>query len=882
MAEEMEYTELMTQNSAWSQLTTQAEDKSKQTITTTNTQDLYTAGLVDSNLRTLPADKETEDMDTTPPTLSSSGRDAVDLYTAGPGGSGPAVLAAAQISVPQSESPSTVTEEHQLKPLNVGAPGLDMYRDQTSLSASSDTSQTSSSAPKSAHTTRNKLPDNEKDKSSVSAASDTSQDTTDKNELLKVPSAPRDVSKVYVKVDWPGKIPEKFKNHLQRALQSWCNSEKTVNCSVDVVQILDDEGTAEVEVTPSSDLNDVKTATLTFKHFNKEVRVYFQKAELQPENKSFTLKENKTVTSETDAGTILTSNMMDVGAASILPGHDVLSGASGALTVPPFLYCYLIQAYKKEMEKIENEFGVKIKAETCISFSTEKTDEKNGSDSVRRATEAFIHLYQTKANNLKPVSIPQSHMESEIMKEVLNNIPCEDNRIALNMSANNHLLFGPEHITLMVERLINLNRGDEGATSLNHSKPHNMETSSNWSATRKTFQSLDMDIKDTPTGIEMDEAHWQLMGAAYKEQISKIQNKYGVEFHAELVQGLSKVSARSIGAHQLNLQAHALSALTHLYQKVVTSAVTCDLKDASYTEIVSQAFERIKSQHTCVGGGERNGSWNLFGLPKHLVPTIADIEKNIGEPIFDEKMKKILGYPWKFPQASGFQRDHMEMDVMRGAHGTDLRAGRENPDFTQTFPNKAKENDKEEENEDNCPICLDTFTEKTKLDCGHEFCKECLKQSIKSGGKICPLCKKIFGKLKGNQPDGQMHIQVTQYMDLPGYQNCGTIEINYTIPNGIQTSVHPNPGTPYHGTHRTAYLPNNAEGKYVLTLLQRAFDQKLIFTVGSSRTSGADNVVIWNDIHHKTNRNGGPQRYGYPDPDYLNRVKEELKAKGIE
>ncbi|CAB1459325.1 unnamed protein product [Pleuronectes platessa] len=42
-----------------------------------------------------------------------------------------------------------------------------------------------------------------------------------------------------------------------------------------------------------------------------------------------------------------------------------------------------------------------------------------------------------------------------------------------------------------------------------------------------------------------------------------------------------------------------------------------------------------------------------------------------------------------------------------------------------------------------------------------------------------------------------------------------------------------------------------------------------------------DNEVTWNDIHHKTSQSGGPENYGYPDPDYLSRVREELKAKGI-
>lgn len=64
------------------------------------------------------------------------------------------------------------------------------------------------------------------------------------------------------------------------------------------------------------------------------------------------------------------------------------------------------------------------------------------------------------------------------------------------------------------------------------------------------------------------------------------------------------------------------------------------------------------------------------------------------------------------------------------------------------------------------------------------------------------------------------------------------------------------------GAHRKAYLPNNKEGKEVLKLLKKAFEQKLIFTIGESRTTSANNLVTWNDIHHKTAMKGGPLWYG--------------------
>ena len=71
---------------------------------------------------------------------------------------------------------------------------------------------------------------------------------------------------------------------------------------------------------------------------------------------------------------------------------------------------------------------------------------------------------------------------------------------------------------------------------------------------------------------------------------------------------------------------------------------------------------------------------------------------------------------------------------------------------------------------------------------------------------------------------------------------------------------HPNPGKRYSGTERQAFLPNNHEGRKVLNLLDQAFKARLTFTIGTSVTSGRSNTVTWNDIHHKTNPYGGPEK----------------------
>uniref|UniRef100_A0A3B1JVG9 E3 ubiquitin-protein ligase n=1 Tax=Astyanax mexicanus TaxID=7994 RepID=A0A3B1JVG9_ASTMX len=314
------------------------------------------------------------------------------------------------------------------------------------------------------------------------------------------------------------------------------------------------------------------------------------------------------------------------------------SGALPAFITPLHQYCYFSHAYKKEINQIQDKFGVKIDAEVSVSVTAE---DQTRPDSVRKASDELMDLYQTSTTSLQSVSILQTQLDSKIVKDLVHNIQSDQAKIALMMSADGCVLSGPNHT------------------------------------------------------------------------ISEVQSRLNSEDSGE-------VASRQMSK---------------------TSKLRFD-------------------------------------------------------PI-----------------------------LMSDTH--------------------------------------------------------CLKMSIKIFGEMCPVCKKIYGKVKGNQPQGTMSCRTHRY-DLPGYDGCGTIEIYYDIPGGKQTDEHPNPGQPYSGARRQAYLPNNTEGKEVLQLLQRAFDQRLIFTVGTSMFTGANNTITWNGIHHKTSMTGGPQNYGYPDPDYLKRVKKELKAKGIE
>tara|TARA_Y100000389_G_C17464866_1_gene524643 strand:- start:3445 stop:4566 length:1122 start_codon:yes stop_codon:yes gene_type:complete len=193
----------------------------------------------------------------------------------------------------------------------------------------------------------------------------------------------------------------------------------------------------------------------------------------------------------------------------------------------------------------------------------------------------------------------------------------------------------------------------------------------------------------------------------------------------------------------------------------------------------------------------------------------------------------------------------------------------------------------QEQPEDKCTICLDDFSQENPavklFNCkkGHYFHKVCIKKWLMKT-PICPVCKIPYGEREGTMPKGSiMKVMRNPDISLPGYESAGSIEITYIVPDGIQDNEHPSPNTPYQGVQWTAWLPDTTEGAEVTLLLRRAFNQRLTFKIGTSGSTGLDNQVVWGSIHHKTRKEGGCESHGYPDPEYLTRVKEELAGFNI-
>lgn len=166
-----------------------------------------------------------------------------------------------------------------------------------------------------------------------------------------------------------------------------------------------------------------------------------------------------------------------------------------------------------------------------------------------------------------------------------------------------------------------------------------------------------------------------------------------------------------------------------------------------------------------------------------------------------------------------------------------------------------------------CNICFEDEAQDPvrPQKCSHIFCRSCIEQWINEQ-PICPVCRCKIVYFKGSQPSGRCYLTIDKE-PLPGHTE-ETLVMHFFIPHGYQTSTDTYPGRFYKGCNIKAYLPANIDGYHVQILLFKAFESRLLFKLQS-------NSVQSNGIELKISK------LGYPDPTYINRVREDLEHFGF-
>ncbi|KAL6029934.1 hypothetical protein STEG23_028862 [Scotinomys teguina] len=496
---------------------------------------------------------------------------------------------------------------------------------------------------------------------------------------------------------------------------------------------------------------------------------------------------------------------------------------------------YFKHAYAGRIQSIEKKFGVKIETRdsapnmVSVGFKPSRSDNLN----LEAARESFIRDFQECTQALKQdcVSLEDPQEAKELRRE-------------LNCCFPKLLIKGQGRMLTLLGSQADISAAMKQVSQTSIKMP------------------VKIMVSGYRTGIEVDSTHFKLLKPELLQELSEIEQKYNT---CSQVQENSQRTCILFDTKdkEVDLSVHSYTSFTDAFQHAICQLRTEVLplkhlgKGKAHLHKI-KFVDDLKKKHPSVHFVISQESMTLMGLPNQLEQAKQYVFKRMG--LFPSSGKSLNG-------------DHeTPMDVDRDDSHSALPPLRGSPDSSEALKDKSK---------DYCAICMDTIRNKHVLPkCKHEFCTSCIAKAL-SIKPVCPMCQTSYGIQKGNQPEGTMTVS-TSRKSLPGHEDCGTIVIQYNMKGGVQTKEHPNPGKSYPGTSRTAYLPDNEEGRKVFALLQEAFRKKLIFTIGYSRATGASDVITWNDIHHKTSSFGGPENFGYPDPNYLNRVKEELKAKGIE
>ncbi|KAL3058453.1 hypothetical protein OYC64_010585 [Pagothenia borchgrevinki] len=382
--------------------------------------------------------------------------------------------------------------------------------------------------------------------------SPTPTDTSTK--ALMASSQDKDGVQAILSFKWSEDVPlQKCHHNLQKVLQTWSNTNKLyADCNVLKVS---EDGKVGIRLTPApgkpiraSELQKLSGQSLQGENGNTVtiLSVTLTPLQLETQKPSTNLPPSQDVDVPREEKS-----------SSVSTEEEKKKEVTCTLSVGPFWYVNHI--YKKEMERIEEENGVKITADVKITFQAEKDG------STEKALSEFTSLVQKYSSDLEATNIPLKHVDPEELKEVMIT-QMNGSKLLLTLTPEEMISWGP--------------RQSQDTFRKSKHKMLNISTSvvDSGEVSHDTSPNIGMSIKDplVNSGLTMEENYWKLMTTSYVKQVAKIKTKFGVDFkESGISQGKVEVKVcykRSGG--NASMESHALRALLHLYQQIATSPLS--------------------------------------------------------------------------------------------------------------------------------------------------------------------------------------------------------------------------------------------------------------------------------------------------------------------
>lgn len=406
------------------------------------------------------------------------------------------------------------------------------------------------------------------------------------------------------------------------------------------------------------------------------------------------------------------------------------------------LFEYSNYTYPQKMDSVEKRLGIKMESQessniACLDFAS------NQSGDIRVAQESFTSEIQKSIGTLKQECIVLADSkQANKMKQELSH---QFSKLFIKENGGKLTLLGTQ----------------DDISSAKHF------------LSSQISESLVMaHVKILTTGstlnrIEVDTAHYKLLEAELRQEISEIEEKYNIQ---------SQVLGKSHKTYilfkpkdmELDLSVHAYTSFIDAYQHIscqlMTEVLSLNALSKAKKHLFSSKFtDDLRKRHPHVHFGLNQESMTLIGLPNHLAEAKQYVFERVGKlPLVGEKRNEDHEIP-------------MDIDCIDSETAS--------PKFQHSASSGASGVEKEE---DICTICLESIRNKHVLPkCKHEFCTPCISKAM-NYKPVCPVCLTSYGIQKGNQPEGTMKVS---YMtkSLPGYENYGSIVISYDMNGGVQT-----------------------------------------------------------------------------------------------